>query len=148
MDEGGANKLRECRVAAGFSQKRAAERLGLTEGGVNRHERGNRKPSIEQLRQYAELYGVSVLELFIDLTEPEANRKAEREAEAERVRAEAEREAKQEAARKAREAHVAELEAEPTEWELRLRAILWHQNRPGPRGHIMKVRRNPEYGSV
>lgn len=61
------SELRNHRMRLGLSQSEAARRLGLSEAAVNRHERGNRRPDLRTLQQYAELYGVTLFDLHVDL---------------------------------------------------------------------------------
>lgn len=53
-------RLRECREAAGISQKEVAITLGVRSPSVSNWERGKTYPTHENLVQLANLYGVSV----------------------------------------------------------------------------------------
>lgn len=54
------NRYRQCREAAGMSQKYVAVTLGIAGPSVSNWESGKTKPSSENLMQMADLYGVSV----------------------------------------------------------------------------------------
>ncbi len=54
-----AERLREARVAAGLSQGQVAKRLNVHRPTVTEIEAGRRKVSTDELRQFADLYGVS-----------------------------------------------------------------------------------------
>ena len=58
------NELYELRKAAGLSQSQAARLLGLSDKAVSKWENGRAKPSTENLRKLAALYGVPVEELL------------------------------------------------------------------------------------
>ncbi len=54
-----AERLREARTAAGLSQGQVARKLDMHRPTISEIEAGRRKVSIEELRQFADLYGVS-----------------------------------------------------------------------------------------
>ena len=54
-----AERLREARTAAGLSQGQVARKLDMHRPTVSEIEAGRRKVSIDELRQFADLYGVS-----------------------------------------------------------------------------------------
>src|SRR5712692_6304557 len=54
-----AERLREARTAAGLSQGQVAKKLGMHRPTVTEIEASRRKVSAEELRQFADLYGVS-----------------------------------------------------------------------------------------
>lgn len=52
--------LKAARVNAGFTQKEAAKRLGITRGTLASYEMYRTKPDIEMAKKIAELYGLTV----------------------------------------------------------------------------------------
>ena len=56
--------LQELRRAAGLSQKEVAGRLFVSRQSVSKWENGQAEPGVENLKALAELYGVSMDELF------------------------------------------------------------------------------------
>jgi transcriptional regulator with XRE-family HTH domain len=52
-------RLRDARVAAGLSQGQVAKKLNMHRPTVTEIEAGRRKVSTEELRDFADLYGVS-----------------------------------------------------------------------------------------
>lgn len=63
----GVNRLREVRESKGMSQRGVAGLLGLSSATVNRHEQMNRGLTKEVAEKYAEIYGVSVVELYTSM---------------------------------------------------------------------------------
>jgi len=61
LDEDERKKLREARLKLGLSQKKAAERIGVTQMIISCLERGKQTPSEENLRKIYAMYG-----LFLD----------------------------------------------------------------------------------
>lgn len=49
-----------------MSQAELAVLLGVTQNTISNYERGEREPSIENLKQMAKIFGVSVDELISD----------------------------------------------------------------------------------
>lgn len=66
------NKLKECRIRAGLSQKEVALSLGIKGPSVSLWESGENFPSVENLIKLADLYHVTVDELLGRVTEKEA----------------------------------------------------------------------------
>ena len=58
------NKIRECRIKSGLSQKEVALTLGIKGPSVSLWETGDTFPSVENLIKLADLYNVSVDELL------------------------------------------------------------------------------------
>ena len=56
-----AERLRSAREAAGLTQGQAAKILGLHRPSVSEIEAGRRKVSAEELGQFGDIYGVSIL---------------------------------------------------------------------------------------
>jgi transcriptional regulator with XRE-family HTH domain len=54
------DRLKELRVAAGLSQRELCRRMGVDPSYVTRLERGEREPSADVLRRWAEACGVQV----------------------------------------------------------------------------------------
>lgn len=52
--------LKELRIERGFTQKEAAERIGLTRQAISGYESGKRQPGIDILMKLAEIYEVSI----------------------------------------------------------------------------------------
>ena len=57
--------LRHARVAAGLSQAEMGKRLGLTMAGYRQKEIGERKITVEEGRQMADILGKSMDEIFL-----------------------------------------------------------------------------------
>jgi transcriptional regulator with XRE-family HTH domain len=55
-----ADRLREAREAAGLSQGQVAKKLQLHRPTISEIEAGRRKVSVEELSQFANIYGVPV----------------------------------------------------------------------------------------
>lgn len=64
------NRIRECRKAAGMSQKYVSVTLGLAGPSISNWESGKTKPSNENLVKLAALFGVSV-DYLLGLESPE-----------------------------------------------------------------------------
>lgn len=64
------NKLQECRLSAGYSQKFVALSIGVSPPTVSMWESGKKKPTRDNLRALADLFGVSV-DLLMDREETE-----------------------------------------------------------------------------
>lgn len=58
------SKLAAARLRAGYSQEKAADRLGVAASTVQRTETGKIKATVDQLKAYAELYRVSLADLI------------------------------------------------------------------------------------
>lgn len=56
-------KFRSLRIASGATQRELAAKLDVTEGTLNRWERGHQRPSVEQLLGIADHFGVTLDEL-------------------------------------------------------------------------------------
>ena len=56
------------RVAKGLSQEQLAEALGMTRSRVNYYERAAKNPSMEVVEKVAAFFGVTVGELFNDVS--------------------------------------------------------------------------------
>lgn len=56
--------LKACRVNAGYTQKEASEKLGITSATLGNWERGKTFPKIDQVERIATLYGVNVNDLI------------------------------------------------------------------------------------
>lgn len=59
-------RIKEFREMAKMSQAELAVLLGVTQNTISNYERGEREPSIENLKQMAKIFGVSVDELISD----------------------------------------------------------------------------------
>ena len=59
-----AQRLRQLRSAAGYSQELLADRLGVSRQAVSKWETGTAEPSTANLLALADLYGVTVDELL------------------------------------------------------------------------------------
>lgn len=59
------NRIRELRNQMGLSQTELAERIGIKQPTVNRHEQGNRNLDAFAISQYSRFFGVSPYELFV-----------------------------------------------------------------------------------
>jgi transcriptional regulator with XRE-family HTH domain len=57
-------RLRRARLNVGLSQPQAAEKMGLTQTTLSRHENNHGDPKLSTLRKYAELYRVMVRDLI------------------------------------------------------------------------------------
>ena len=57
-------RLKRARLAAGLSRKEVAEALNCTVSIIGYYERDEREPRPSAIRKLAELFGVSVAELF------------------------------------------------------------------------------------
>jgi len=60
------NRLRFLRESFGLEQQDAARTLGIDKSTLNRHEQGNRSLDGFTIQRYAEFYGVSPYELFVE----------------------------------------------------------------------------------
>ena len=69
-------RIRAARQAAGLSQEKLAERLGLTRQAVTKWETGQSAPSTENLLRLAEVLGVPVTAL-LDASAPEQQMQAD-----------------------------------------------------------------------
>ena len=58
--------IKYCRVRANMTQSELAILLGVTEVTISNYERGEREPSIDNLKKMAEIFGVTVDELIAD----------------------------------------------------------------------------------
>lgn len=56
--------LAALRVNAGYTQTKIAELLGVTQGAVSRWEKGSSHPRIGKAKKLAELYGVTLDEIY------------------------------------------------------------------------------------
>ena len=66
------NRIKECRKAAGMSQKYVSMTLGLAGPSISNWESGKTKPTNENLVRLASLFGVTVDYLLgIDSTKPQ-----------------------------------------------------------------------------
>ena len=66
------NRIKECRKAAGMSQKYVSMTLGLAGQSISNWESGKTKPTNENLVRLASLFGVTVDYLLgIDSTKPQ-----------------------------------------------------------------------------
>ena len=54
------NRIRELRIAKGYSQKALAQKLGIAQPQVNAYENGQYEPDIERLTQIASLFDTTV----------------------------------------------------------------------------------------
>lgn len=68
-------RVRELRLARGWSQQRLADETGLCKDAISRIERGSRKPRLETLNQIAEAIGFPLTKL-VDFQEAVPHRKA------------------------------------------------------------------------
>ncbi|TDQ42734.1 helix-turn-helix transcriptional regulator [Aureibacillus halotolerans] len=59
-----ANQLKKLRKARAFTQKQLALQLGISESAIGMYERDEREPSLPLLLKLADLYDVSLDELF------------------------------------------------------------------------------------
>ena len=66
------NYLYDCRRRTGLTQAQLADKLGVTNKAVSKWETGKAKPSTNQIRKIAVLYGLSVERL---LNKREENKK-------------------------------------------------------------------------
>lgn len=60
------NRIKELREERGMSQEDLAEAIGMTVSSVSRHESGDRGFDSKVADKYAEVLGVSVVELFVE----------------------------------------------------------------------------------
>lgn len=58
------NRVKECRIAAGFTQEQLAERAGVSARTIISLEKGRYKPSIMLAYKLSLLFGESIEELF------------------------------------------------------------------------------------
>ena len=58
--EGFPSKLKAARIKNGFTQREAAEEIGIKQPTLAGYETGRTQPDIETLGKLAEFYGVSV----------------------------------------------------------------------------------------
>ncbi|MCB9765983.1 MAG: helix-turn-helix transcriptional regulator [Alphaproteobacteria bacterium] len=58
-------RIREVRVACGFSQKRLAARCGIAAADLSKYELGRRLPTLDSLARIAEALGVPLQEFFL-----------------------------------------------------------------------------------
>ena len=58
------SKIRELRKAAGFTQERFAEAMGVTQSTVSQWESGRVLPDTAKLPKMAEVLGCSIADLF------------------------------------------------------------------------------------
>ena len=58
--------IKYCRVIANMTQSELAILLGVTVATISNYERGEREPSIDNLKKMAEIFGVTVDELIAD----------------------------------------------------------------------------------
>lgn len=63
-------RIREARKAKKLSQKKLAEKAGISEIGVRNYEAGKRKPAIDTAVKLAKALGVSLDWLFADAPSP------------------------------------------------------------------------------
>lgn len=59
------NYLKEARLARGITQEDLAERMGLTQGAVQKHESGTRKLDLRLIQQYAAALICDELEIIL-----------------------------------------------------------------------------------
>ena len=57
-------KIRELRIAAGLTQVRIAEAMGVTQSTVSQWESGSVLPDTEKLPRLAEVLGCGIADLF------------------------------------------------------------------------------------
>jgi len=57
-------KLAGFRVTAGFTQAAVAKELGITQGAISVWERGDGAPNVDKIQQLANLYKVTVQDIF------------------------------------------------------------------------------------
>lgn len=57
-------KIRQERIARGWTQDYVANQIGISISGMNRIEKGNRKPRYKHLIGLEDLFGMSHRELF------------------------------------------------------------------------------------
>lgn len=57
-------KLREIRMSKGYTQQATADALDVTLTSYQRYEMGTREPSIQMINKIADLFDVSIDELF------------------------------------------------------------------------------------
>jgi transcriptional regulator with XRE-family HTH domain len=69
-----AERIRELRLAKGWSQERMAEEAGLSTDAISRIERGNRGPRLETVAQIAGALGMPLTKL-VDFGEPPPRRR-------------------------------------------------------------------------
>lgn len=62
--------LKAARVNAGFTQKEAAEKLGISNATLCKWEQGSSMPNIQQVQQICDLYGVSYDNLIFLVEHP------------------------------------------------------------------------------
>lgn len=56
--------MRTCREKAGFSQREAAEHLGITKSTYSRYENGESCMSVDDFRRFINLYGLDANDVF------------------------------------------------------------------------------------
>lgn len=62
--------LKAARVNAGFTQKEAAEKLGISNATLCKWEQGSSMPNIQQVQQICDLYAVSYDNLIFLVEHP------------------------------------------------------------------------------
>lgn len=60
------NKLRELRKIAGWTQEEVAKKLGVSKQTYSHYENEKRKPSLDTIRDLANVYQVNIDEIFAD----------------------------------------------------------------------------------
>lgn len=68
-------RLRSLREARGLRLIDVAPHLGTDTGSISRIERGQRDPSLAQLRSFAELYRVTVVSMLRGIDAPSSKRR-------------------------------------------------------------------------
>lgn len=64
-------KLKSLRKAKHMTQQEVAERFGLSRTTISNYEIGRRKPTIQELQQFAEFYGVGLEHFGVTTTKDE-----------------------------------------------------------------------------
>lgn len=63
-------KLKELRLVKDLTQAELAKLLGVSSSAVAMYERGEREPSVDMIRKYAEIFRVDINTLFNEKTSP------------------------------------------------------------------------------
>lgn len=68
-----AQRFKKMRLSSGMTQMQVAQKLGISNTALSQYESGKRMPSLEALRSLAELYGVTMDRLVLNVEPEEAS---------------------------------------------------------------------------
>ena len=60
IDTGIGNRIKECRMKSGMSQRDLAKSLELSDTAISSIERGNNYPSINTIKKISEMFNISI----------------------------------------------------------------------------------------